>query len=97
MKLFDLKQNEDDTWYDRQGNIVFTCSKGLTSTGVDRKTWEEIRNLGEGETYKHRIDHAKSELYGGQEREYHAPFERCDRVGDYRRAWAYFEETIAQS
>jgi hypothetical protein len=39
----------------------------------------------------HVIDPAKSELYGGQERVYYAPFERCDRVSDYRRAWGEFE------
>ncbi len=31
-----LQQNEDDTWYDTCGNIVFTCSKGLVGVGVDR-------------------------------------------------------------
>ncbi|MCA9401985.1 MAG: type II restriction endonuclease subunit M, partial [Candidatus Omnitrophica bacterium] len=85
-----LQQNEDDTWYDRKGNIVFTCSKGLTGTGVDRKTWEEIRNLNEGETYTHIIDPQRSELYGGMEVVYEAPFERCDRVADYRGAWGWF-------
>lgn len=25
-----LQQNEEDTWYDQKGNIVFTCSRGLT-------------------------------------------------------------------
>ncbi|MBL7791120.1 MAG: hypothetical protein JNK77_02265 [Saprospiraceae bacterium] len=85
-----LQQNEDDTWYDRRGNIVFTCSKGLTGTGVDRKTWEQIRGLSAGETYIHIVDPARSELYGGEEIVYEAPFERCDRVGDYGRAWEWF-------
>jgi len=89
-----LQQNEDDTWYDRKGNIVFTCSKGLTGTGVDRKTWEEIRNLAAGNTYTHVIDPARSELYGGQEVVYEAPFEKCDRVEDYRRAWEWFEGKV---
>ena len=34
-----LQQNEDDTWYDTTGNIVFTCSKGLTGVGLDRPVW----------------------------------------------------------
>lgn len=38
-----LQQNESDTWYDQKGNIVFTCSKGLTGVGCDRKEWESIR------------------------------------------------------
>jgi hypothetical protein len=89
-----LQQNEDDTWYDSRGRIVFTCSKGLTGTGVDRKTWEEIRGLGEGEVYRHVVDAKRSELYGGREVEYYAPFEREDRVGGYRRAWGFFEKLI---
>lgn len=46
-----LQQNENDTWYDAEGKIVFTCSKGLTGVGLDRKRnaktgmlgWEDIR------------------------------------------------------
>lgn len=85
-----LQQNENDTWYDRKGNIVFTCSKGLTGVGVDRPVWERIRDMQEGETYEHTIE--KSELYRGQKVTYYAPFTKCDRVEDYRRAWEYFEK-----
>jgi hypothetical protein len=84
-----LKQNEDDTWYDTNGNIVFTCSKGLTGVGVDRPVWEQIRNLQAGETYDHTIE--KSELYKGKVVTYYAPFDKCDRVEDYKVAWEYFE------
>ena len=75
-----LQQNEDDTWYDAKGNIVFTCSKGLTGVGLDRKRnaktgmlgWEDIRGeqidentyAGTAPTHTHTIDPAKSELYG---------------------------------
>lgn len=85
-----LQQNENDTWYDRKGNIVFTCSKGLTGVGVDRPVWERIRDMQEGETYEHTIE--KSELYRGQKVTYYAPFTKCDRVEDYRRAWGHFEK-----
>ncbi|MDI9880879.1 hypothetical protein [Flectobacillus longus] len=85
-----LQQNEDDTWYDQRGNIVFTCSKGLTGVGVDRPVWEKIRNLSAGDTYEHTIE--KSELYAGQTVLYYAPFEKCDRVADYEKAWAWFEQ-----
>ena len=89
-----LKQNEEDTWYDQKGNIVFTCSKGLVGVGVDRPVWESIRNQKEGETYTHTIDTAKSELYGGQQVTYYAPYTKCDRIEDYRRAWAHFEKVF---
>lgn len=83
-----LQQNEDDTWYDAKGNIVFTCSKGLTGVGLDRPQWNEIKDLPAGETYTHTI--TKSELYEGQQVVYHAPFRKCDRVEDYRVAWDAF-------
>jgi len=35
-----LRQNEADTWYDQNGRIVFTCSKGLPGVGLDRPQWE---------------------------------------------------------
>lgn len=85
-----LQQNEDDTWYDTKGNIVFTCSKGLGGVGLDRADWKQIKNMSEGETYEHTI--SKSELYQGEKVTYYAPFAKCDRVEDYKRAWAHFEE-----
>lgn len=105
-----LQQNENDTWYDARGNIVFTCSKGLTGVGLDRKSnsktgmkgWEDIRGeqldentyAGIAPTHTHTIDPQKSELYGGQQVTYYAPYTRCNRVDDYRRAWAHFEKML---
>ena len=91
-----LQQNENDTWYDVKGNIVFTCSKGLVGVGVERPIWESIRNQKEGETYTHTIDPAKSEMYGGQQVTYYAPYTKCDRIEDYRRAWAHFEKVFSK-
>jgi hypothetical protein len=85
-----LQQNEDDTWYDQKGNIVFTCSKGLTGVGLDRANWNEIKEMKAGETYTHTI--TKSELYFGKKVTYYAPFDKCDRVEDYKEAWGVFEE-----
>jgi hypothetical protein len=87
-----LQQNEEDTWFDTNGNIVFTCSKGLVGVGVDRSIWEQIRSLQSGETYVHTI--TKSELYLGKQIIYHAPFDKCDRVEDYKVAWEHFEEVF---
>ncbi|UAB74527.1 hypothetical protein [Mesoflavibacter sp. SCSIO 43206] len=84
-----LQQNEDDTWYDTTGNIVFTVSKGLVGVGLDRSDWNSIKDLKAGETYEHTI--TKSELYQGKTVTYHAPFTKCDRVEDYKVAWAHFE------
>ena len=106
-----LQQNENDTWYDAEGKIVFTCSKGLTGVGLDRKRnnstgmlgWEDIRGeqidentyAGTSPTHTHTIDPAKSELYGGQQQTFVAPYTRCDRIADYRTAWAHFEKIFA--
>ena len=96
-----LQQNEGDTWYDQKGNIVFTCSKGLTGVGCDRPEWNAIRGTvaadgnsydGNGEPYTHTIDPKKSELYGGQQVTYYPPYTRPDRIQDYRRAWEFFEK-----
>lgn len=98
-----LQQNENDTWYDAKGNIVFTCSKGLNGVGCERKEWEAIRgNLSEDSmtyegteaTYIHTIDPKKSEMYGGEQVTYYAPYTKCDRIADYRRAWAFFENRL---
>lgn len=97
-----LQQNEDDTWYDAKGNIIFTCSKGLTGVGLDRAEWNKITNetnpmqrtLKDGNTYEHTIN--KNELYQGQKITYHAPFDKCDRLEDYKTAWAYFEKVFAR-
>lgn len=86
-----LQQNENDTWYDRHGRIVFTCSKGLNGVGVDRPTWNRIREMHPGETYTHTLT---SELYAGQTLTYEAPFTCCDRIADYRTAWAFFEKRL---
>ncbi|MFZ4544315.1 MAG: Eco57I restriction-modification methylase domain-containing protein, partial [Saprospiraceae bacterium] len=97
-----LQQNEDDTWYDQKGNIIFTCSKGLNGVGIDRPEWEKISNevnpmqrkLTVGDTYTHTI--TKSELYQGQQITYYAPFDKCDRVEDYKVAWAWFEKVFGE-
>ena len=85
-----MQQYELDTWYDQKGNIVFTCSKGLTGVGVDRPIWNSIKDLKDGETYEHTIE--KSELYYGEKVIYYAPFEKCDRIEDYKVAWAHIEK-----
>ncbi len=95
-----MQQYERDTWYDRNGRIVFTASKGLTGVGFPRKGsgrgankttgWEDIADMKSGSVSRTIIDDT---LPGGPvERTitYEAPFDRCDRVGDYRGVWGYY-------
>jgi len=90
-----LQQNEKDTWYDRNGRIVFTCSKGLPGVGFSRAEWNKIKDMMSGQVHRTILDDT---LPGGpRERTitYEAPFDRCDRELDYAIAWAAFESRFA--
>ena len=90
-----LRQNEQDTWYDRNGRIVFTCSKGLPGVGFSRSEWEKIREMTSGTVSREIEDDT---LPGGPRKRiitYEAPFDRCDREADYKTAWAEFEKRRA--
>ena len=93
-----MRQYEKDTWYDQNGRIVFTSSKGLPGVGFPRKAkkgetgWEDIKDRSSG-TVERTIE--DNTLPGGTVTRtivYEAPFDRCDREEDYRVAWAAFEE-----
>lgn len=87
-----LRQNENDTWYDQNGRIVFTCSKGLPGVGFSRPEWNDIKDMKSGAVSRTIMDDT---LPGGpRERTitYAAPFDRCDRETDYTTAWAVFEQ-----
>jgi hypothetical protein len=87
-----LRQNEQDTWYDQRGRIVFTCSKALPGVGFSRPDWEKIRSMPCGMVT--RTIHDDTLAGGPRERviEYVAPFDRCDREEDYATAWKFFDE-----
>ena len=87
-----LQSYEADTWYDRNGRIVFTNNRSMNNIGYSRPEWKEIKDVDYG-TYTRTI--TDDTLPGGPiERtiEYVAPFDRCDREQDYETAWAFFEE-----
>ena len=41
-----MQQNEADTWYDRNGRIVFTCNIGLAGIGLPRKAQKKDLKAG---------------------------------------------------
>lgn len=87
-----LQSYEADTWYDRNGRIVFTNNRSLTNVGYSRAEWNEIKDAPSG-TFTRTI--TDDTMPGGPvERtiEYVAPFDRCDREQDYETAWAFFTE-----
>ncbi|MCW8087666.1 N-6 DNA methylase [Sabulicella glaciei] len=94
-----LQENEAGTWYDQNGRIVWTCSKGLPGVGwlddrgksPGRAAWEKILADDPAELACTAIDDT---MPGGPRtatRHFVGPFTQCDRIEDYRRAWAYFE------
>ena len=93
-----LQQNEAGTWYDRNGRIAWTCSKGLPGIGFleegrspSRRNWELI--LASRRTHLE-CQAVVDFMPGGPHtvgRTFEGPFDTCDRVEDYKRAWAYFE------
>ena len=103
-QFYVLRQNEEDTWFDRNGRIVFTCSKGLVGVGLPRKKakshprgpyWNDVKDMTSG-TVEHTV--TDDTLPGGpRERTivYEAPFDRCDREQDYAVVWKHFEKRFA--
>ena len=94
-----LQENEAGTWYDQNGRIVWTCSKGLPGIGwlddrgksPGRAAWEKMFAENPAELTCTAIDET---MPGGPRtvtRHFVGPFTQCDRIEDYRRAWAHFE------
>lgn len=93
-----LQKNEAGTWYDRNGRIAWSCSKGLPGIGYledgkspSRKNWEKI--IEDGRTHLE-CQAVVDFMPGGPQtitRTFEGPFDTCDRVEDYKRAWTYFE------
>ena len=95
-----LRENEEGTWYDQNGRIVWTCSKGLPGVGYlnekgkspGRKEWESILESKPTELVCTAIDDTMPDGPKVIERRFVAPFFKCDRIEDYKRAWAHFEK-----
>ncbi len=95
-----LDDNERGTWYDQNGRIVWTCSKGLSDRGwrqkdANRPTEHDWLNKFadlpagaqlENEATQHFISNRSSKATTL----YLAPFFTCNREADYREAWAFF-------
>lgn len=85
-----MRQYEVDTWYDAQGRIIFTNSKGLSDVGLSRPEWEKVKGMTFGTVEQTITDDT---LPGGPRQRtitYHAPFDKCDRERDYETVWAAF-------
>jgi len=94
-----LQQNERATWYDQNGKIVWTCSKGLIGVGYlndkgkspGRKEWDTILATNPEELVCTVVDNNFPDGPREIERRFVGPFFTCDRIADYERAWKHFE------
>lgn len=87
-----LSQYESDTWYDRRGNIIFTCSKGLPGVGLAREEWDEVKGMASGTIqFKVLRDHLPGDTIQ-ETMTYEAPFDCCNREKDYATVWKAITE-----
>ncbi len=87
-----LQSYETDTWYDRNGRIVFTNNRSLIGVGYSRPEWEQIKDANSGTFTRTITDDTQPGGPTERKIEYIAPFDRCDREKDYEMAWKFFEE-----
>lgn len=87
-----LSGYEDDTWYDANGRIAFS-KKNYGDLTYKRLDFEKIKNAPAGKVFTRTITD-DTQPGGPRERtiEYVAPFDKCDRVEDYKTAWKFFTQ-----
>lgn len=76
-----LKSQEDNTWYDSKGRIVFTNNRSLVGVGISHQEFLKVQEMKTGEICSNN-------------NVYYAPFVRCDREKDYEKVWDKFENSI---
>lgn len=86
-----MRQYEADTWYDQNGRIVFTNSKGLPGVGFNRAEWNEIRSMRSGTVERTVQDNTLPTGPITRTITYTAPFTKCDREADYATVWGKLE------
>ena len=97
-----MQQNENETWFDQNGRIIFTTNKGLTGVGLSRRGkghgltkeigWEDVIGMASGSVELKIIDDTLSSGQIERTITYEAPFTRCNRIEDYKIAWNFFEK-----
>lgn len=93
-----MQQYENDTWYDKNGRIVFSA-KSMGELVYKRPEWENsIKNATGGRIFYRNIK--DDTMPGGpidRTIEYVSPFDCCNREEDYETAWKFFEEKYKDS
>lgn len=94
-----LQKKERNTFYDRNGRIVWISAKGSENVGllnrsgkkIGRSEFNAILSSGELEVSCDVLDDTMPDGPRSVTRRFVGPFTQCDRIEDYRRAWAHFE------
>ncbi|GAB5499051.1 MAG: class I SAM-dependent DNA methyltransferase [Pseudohongiellaceae bacterium] len=95
-----LRMNERSTWFDQDGQIVWSVSKVLSGVGFLNKRgknpgfreWQSILAENPAELVCTAVDDTKPDGPHTVERRFAGPFFTCDRAEDYKRTWAHFEK-----
>jgi hypothetical protein len=94
-----LQKKESNTYFDAKGDVVWISAKGTNNVGYFEPGGKKITPT----NWKNIVASSPSELVctvmddtipgGAREvtRHFVGPFTQCDRIEDYRRAWAHFE------
>ena len=90
-----LTKNEKETFYDKNGQIIFTTNRNYSGVGISRPEWNKVKGMISGTIESTISDDTMSG--GSRERTivYEAPFDKCNREEDYETAWAEFERRFA--
>ena len=87
-----LENNEENTYYCRNGQIIFTQNRNYSNVGLSRSEWEKVKTMKSG-TVEQEIE--DDTMPGGPVKRtivYQAPFDKCNREQDYEVAWHEFEK-----
>jgi hypothetical protein len=86
-----MRQYEADTFYDQNGRIVFTASKGLPGVGFSRAEWDAIKDMTAGTVQRQVLDTTLRSGPIERTLTYQAPFTKRNREQDYAMVWAVLD------
>lgn len=93
------QKKERNTYYDSNGSIVWISAKGTNNIGLldaagkkwSRAAWQEFLEPQRRDVSCKVADDTRVDGPHFITRHFVGPFTQCDRIEDYRRAWAHFE------
>jgi hypothetical protein len=84
-----LRKYEQNTWYDRNGRIIYTKNRGLPGVGFKSKKWKEVKDMTSGTAERTVEDDTQPGSPVERTIVYEAPFDKCDREEAHaRRGWS---------